>query len=145
MKTHTIELLYPELSFQIIGFAFEVFNEIGSGHKESVYQNAMRKLFEKNKIKIQEQVYQTVIFQGEVIGKNYFDFIVDGKVLVELKRSDHFSKSQFDQVNNYLVVSGIQLGLLISFSSKGVKFSRVVNIKDNEPAPPGTPTLITQS
>src|SRR5882724_5883130 len=96
------DLIYPELSFKIIGLAFEVFNELGSGHREKVYQAAMTKQFQTNNISHKGQIYYPFIFKNEIIGKNYFDFLVEEKIVVELKRSDHFSKNHFDQVNHYL-------------------------------------------
>ncbi len=128
MNSKLDDLIYPELSFKIIGLAFEVFNELGSGHREKVYQAAMSRQFKLANILFKEQIYYPLIFKNETIGKNYFDFLIDEKVVVELKRSDNFSKSHFEQVNHYLKVSDLRLGLLISFTQSGVRFKRVVNL-----------------
>ena len=122
------DLIFPEMTFTIVGLAFEVFNCFGSGQRELIYHNALQKQFELNKISFQSEVYHPVIFKGATIGKNYFDFLIDKKIVVELKRSDYFSKSHFEQVNHYLRISNYKLGLLISFTTNGVRFKRVLNI-----------------
>lgn len=122
------DLQFPDLSYKIIGCAFEVFNELGSGHREKTYQKAMSRQLNISGLKIIEQIYYPLIFKGENIAKNYFDFLVDDKVIVELKHSDYFSRTHFDQLNHYLRMANLKLGLLISFTNKGVRFKRVVNL-----------------
>jgi GxxExxY protein len=121
-------LLYPELSYKIIGCAYEVFNEIGGGHKEIVFHKGLSAAFRNGGLTYKENLYTPVKFHGETIGKNYFDFLVDEKVVVEIKSSDRFTKSQFDQLTNYLNVSNLKLGILILFTREAVKFKRVLNL-----------------
>jgi GxxExxY protein len=124
----TGDFVFPDLSFKIIGAAFEVYNQLGSGHREKIYQNALSVQLKKAEIKFEKEIYYPLIFKGEKIGKNYFDFLVDDKVIVEIKRSDKFSASHFEQLNNYLKVANLKLGILISFTSKNVRIKRVVNL-----------------
>ena len=123
------DLVYPDLSYKIIGCAFEVFNEIGSGHKELAYQKALNISFKNSGLSTKEQVYYPLTFKDEVIGRNYFDFLVDDKIIVEIKSLSKFTKGHYDQVLNYLNTSGLKLALLISFGSEEVKCKRVVNFK----------------
>jgi GxxExxY protein len=123
-----IDLLYPELSYKIVGCAYEVYNEIGDSHKERTYHNAMAVSFQKAGISAKSELYYPVKFGEVTVGKNYFDFLVDDQIVVELKTSDRFTKAHFDQLQNYLLVSNIKLGLLIAFCTKEVKFKRVLNI-----------------
>ena len=83
-------------------------------------------------LKFKEQLFAPLIFKGEKIGKNYFDFFVEDKIIVELKRSDYFSNSHFVQLNHYLRISQLKLALLISFTSKGVRIRRVVNFNQHK-------------
>ncbi|MES2590255.1 MAG: GxxExxY protein [Bacteroidota bacterium] len=122
------KLIYPELSYKIIGSAFEVFNNVGSSHKESIYQKALFEIFQNNKLKIEQQVYAPVEMRNKIVGKNYFDFLVEDKIVVEIKSADKFSKSHYNQLLNYLIVSKLKLGLLISFGRDEVKYKRVLNI-----------------
>jgi GxxExxY protein len=124
------DLVYPELSYKIIGCAFEVFNSIGGAHKEVVYQKAMSIALKEKGLAFTEQTYYPVKFKDVVVGKNFFDFHVEEKVVVELKSANHFSKLNYDQVLNYLNVSKVKLALLISFGTEEVRCKRVVNFQE---------------
>ena len=123
------DLLYPELSYQVVGCTYEVFNEIGGGHKEKAYQNAMQISLTSKNIKFSEQLYFPVLFKGQVIEKGYFDLFVDEKIIVELKSLGRFTKGHIDQVINYLNNSGIKLALLISFGQDEVRVKKLINFK----------------
>ncbi|MEO6883953.1 MAG: GxxExxY protein [Bacteroidia bacterium] len=132
MKKEIIQnkkIIFPELSYKIVGAAFDVYNEIGGNHKELVYQKALFESFKKNNIKTEQQVFNSIKFENKIIGKNYFDFLVDSKIVVEIKSTDRFSKSHYDQLLNYLIISKLKLGILISFGRNEVKFKRVLNIE----------------
>jgi len=88
------DLLYPELSFQIVGCAFEVHNELGFGFKESIYQKALA--FKEKKLSCTEQVHYQIKFKEQVIAKRYFDFVVEDKIVVEIKKDNKFSKANID-------------------------------------------------
>ena len=128
------DLVFPDLSFKIVGLAFEVYNELGAGHLEKVYQAAMAKQLKDNQIPFTKEIYFPLVFKEEKISKNYFDFLIDEKIIVDLKRSDQFAKKHFDQLNHYLRISNLKLGLLISFTQQGVRFKRVVNLKPDQSA-----------
>jgi len=123
------ELLYPELSYQIIGCAFEVFNVLGGGHKEIAYHKACGIEFAKKSIAFNENLYSPLIYQDSVVEKNFFDFSVENKIVVELKSRDRFIKRDFEQLSNYLNNSNLKLGILIAFGRTDVKFKRVLNIE----------------
>ena len=116
------------MSYSIVGCAFEVYNELGSGFPEKYYQKALAIELKTKQIIFTEQVYFPLEFKNELIGKNYFDFLIDDKIVVELKRGNHFSKSHFDQILRYLKVSNKKLGLLINFASEGVQVKRILNL-----------------
>jgi GxxExxY protein len=122
------DLLFPELSYKIIGCAFEVFNEIGPGHLEKVYQKALAISFKRNSINHKEQVPHDIFFSGEKVGQGYFDFLVEGKIVIELKRGKFYFGHELSQVSEYLKMSGLQLGIILRFTPDGVRSKRVVNI-----------------
>ena len=122
------DLVYPELSFIIVGCAYEVFNELGPGHTEKIYQRALAAVFEEKKIVFKEQEYYPLKFKDKVIGRGFLDFAVDNKIIVELKKDETFTKTHIDQVVNYLKLSNYKLAILINFTPQGVKFKRLVNI-----------------
>ena len=121
------DLIYPELSYQLVGLAYNVFNELGHGHLEKIYQKAYAKELKEAGIVFKEQAPYQVIYKEEVIGNNYLDFLIEEKVTIELKRSDFYSKKYIDQVSNYIKVSNLKLAILINFTTNGVRIKRIVN------------------
>ncbi len=124
------DIIYADLSGQIIGVLLDVYNQLGHGYPEKTYQKAVALAFTKAGLKHIEQLYVPVIFDGKVVGKNYFDFLVEDKVVVEIKRGDYFVKSHIDQVNKYLISKNLKLGILAYFAPRTVHLKRVVNLGD---------------
>ncbi|OGY91089.1 MAG: hypothetical protein A3H70_04335 [Candidatus Komeilibacteria bacterium RIFCSPLOWO2_02_FULL_48_11] len=122
------EFIYPELSYQIIGILYSVYNELGPEYREIFYERAVEKSFRMSKLFYKRQLPYTVTFRGQIVGKHYFDFLVDNKIILELKVGDHFSRRNIHQANEYLKASKLKLALLANFTSKGVKIKRIVNI-----------------
>lgn len=122
--------MYPELSYKLVGVLFDVFNELGHGYMEKVYQKAIALRLKQAGIKFKEQLYAPVLFDGVVISKNYFDFLIDEKIVLEIKKGDHFALAHINQVKQYLATNSLQLGILAYFAPRTVHFKRIVNIKD---------------
>ena len=129
------DLLFPELSFILIGCAYEVYNEIGPGHLEKFYQRAYAVALKKKKTTFKEQQYVPLFFKGEIIGRSFLDFNIEEKIVVELKKGNHFSKSNIDQVKEYLERTNLKLAILINFTNEKVVYKRIVNflIENNLP------------
>jgi GxxExxY protein len=121
------DLIYPELSYKLVGLAYNVHNELGHGHLEKIYQKAYAKELKEANIEFKEQAPYKVIYKEEVIGNNYLDFLIEDKVIIELKRSDFYSKKYIEQISNYIKVSNLKLAILINFTSNGVRIKRIVN------------------
>jgi GxxExxY protein len=107
---------------------FEVYNSLGYGHLEKVYQRAIAMALKAAGIKFVEQLYVSIMFNGKNVGKNYFDFLIEGKIVLEIKKGDYFSKSHIDQVYQYLIGKNLQLGILAYFAPRTVHIKRVVNL-----------------
>jgi GxxExxY protein len=122
------DLVYPELSYQIVGILFEVYNELGYGFDEKVYQKAIAIALKNAKLIFKEQVYTPLIYGGKTVGRNYFDFLIDGKIVLEIKRGDRFSKAHIDQMLEYLHTSKLKLGILAYFSPSKLHYKRLVNL-----------------
>jgi GxxExxY protein len=129
------DLLFPELSYEIVGCVYSVHNELGAGHPEAVYQKAFTVALRNKNIGFREQAHFPLTFQGEVVGRGFVDFLIEESIVVELKKSNHFSKSNIDQVYKYLIWGNKHLGIIINFGIGGVKFKRVVHqpLDDNAP------------
>ncbi len=128
-KLRREDLVYPELCFKIVGVLFEVYNELGYGHSEKVYQKAVAIALKNAGLKFTEQKYYPLMFQGEKIGSGFFDFIVEEIIVLELKKGDRFVKAHIDQVNEYLVSNKLKLGILAYFAPRNLHYKRIVNIE----------------
>jgi GxxExxY protein len=122
------DLLYPELSYLIIGCAFDVYNSIGSGYHEKYYQKALIEAFKEKGIAFKTEIQFPIRYKSKIIGSKRLDFLIDGKIVVELKKGNNFSKSHIDQILEYLRTQHLQLGILINFGSQGVVSKRIVNL-----------------
>ena len=122
------DLAYPELSYKIIGCAFDVYNTLGYGHYEKYYQRALAEAFSSQDLKFQQQADFPLKYKGKIVGRNFVDFLVENKIIVEIKKSEKFSKTNVDQVKEYLKSSGLNLAILINFAKQGVIFKRFVNL-----------------
>ena len=75
-------MVYPDLSYKVVGILFDVYNELGFGFSESHYQKAISlALIEKN-IKFKEQVYNPVYFKEQIVGKYFLDFLIEDKIIL---------------------------------------------------------------
>ena len=128
MERKTIQLIYPDLSYKLVGILFTVFNELGYGYQEKYYQRAIAKVLKENKIEFKEQVYAPLEFKGERIGGYYLDFLIENRLILEIKKGDRFSKTNIDQVYSYLKRFNLKLGIIANFTRGGLKFKRIVNI-----------------
>lgn len=123
-----MELVYKHLTGKIIGLAFEVFNKLGPGLTERQYRQGLAELFRRENIFFEEEVKLELKLEKKKISQLWFDFLVDNKVILELKVGPRFYKTHFDQLFAYLKSSGMKLGLLILFTRQGVRIKRIANL-----------------
>jgi GxxExxY protein len=124
------DLVYSELSYDIVGCAYEVWDQLGAGNTVEVYQKALATAFKKKGLSFLEQIQYPGELKTELAGKGVLDFLVEEKVAVEVKKEDFFSKPHIQQVSNYLKSNNYKLGILLTFTSTGLQFKRIVNIED---------------
>ena len=117
-------LLHEKLTGSIIGCAFEVINELGSGFLESVYEKAMMIALSEAGHSVQSQKRVKVLFRGKPVGDFYADLLVEKKVVVELKSVKTLVPEHEAQTINYLNATGIPVGLLINFGRPKLEFRR---------------------
>lgn len=121
------KVVYPELSYKIMGIAFEVFNTLGYGMSEKYYQRAFAKSLEVGGIPFKREFPVQLQYHNQVIGRYFLDFVLDDKVVVEMKVRPRFGYTHIKQVMNYLKSTGYKLAILIYFTRDGVKYRRVIN------------------
>lgn len=121
------EYLHQDLTKVIIALCFKVYNQLGYGCPEKVYQKALELEFVENKIQFKRELYSKILYGGKIAGRFYLDFLVDDRVAVELKVRRNVYESDWIQLLNYLKSTGKELGLLIVFTSEKVQIKRVIN------------------
>jgi len=121
------ELLYKELSYTLTGLVFEVDNQIGYGQTEQTYGDALEELLKSNHINYQREIYYPIMIGDKLVKKEFFDFLIDDKIIVELKISDRHYKQACTQLFRYLKSSNKKLGLIFRFTNDGIKVKRIPN------------------
>ena len=125
--------LYKDLSYQIRGAMFTVFNNLGFGHKEQVYQKALALELTELKIPFQRELSLNVNYKGSIVGHYRPDFVVDEKIIIELKAVEFIPKSYELQLLNYLKGTGFKLGFLVNFGSPKLLIKRLIWTKPINP------------
>jgi len=82
--------------------------------------------FTKYNIKFIVQCSYKVEYKGIIIGRYFMDFIIENKIVLEIKRGDYFSRGNINQISGYLRATGLKLGMLINFTNKGLRYERIV-------------------
>ena len=130
--------LYEDLSKQIIGAAYKVYNTLGYGYKEKDFQKALAAELSALGFKVTRELYSRLVYQGKVISGFYVDFLVengDQKIIIELKIAAKIYQKHFYQVLAYLKNNQLPLGLLIVFTDKKVLVKRIINERSAKSAP----------
>jgi GxxExxY protein len=122
-------LYYKKECFDIIGAAMQVYNILGNGFLESVYQEAFEIELVKRNIAYEREKELVIFYEGiELQKKFYADFLCFENIIVELKAVSKLENVHRSQLYNYLKATGKRLGLLINFgSSEGLDWERIVN------------------
>ena len=114
------ELLFREEVFEIIGAAMEVHNELGNGFLEAVYHSALKLELAARQISFESEKPLPVFYKGQKLNAEYrADMICYGKIIVELKALDKLTGKEEGQILNYLKATGLRVGVLINFGSRG--------------------------
>ncbi len=122
------DLLHHELCYQINAALFEVFKQIGPGHPEKIYQRAVAAALRKRSIKFVEQYYVPLKFDNTNVGRYYLDFLIEDKIILELKKGKFVDALLIDQVKHYLTSLNLQLALVACFTNHGVFTKRILNL-----------------
>ena len=112
---------------QIIGFAFQVANGLGSGFLEKVYENALVIELLRAGLRIEQQKSIPVLYRKQVVGDYISDLLVENSVLVELKATKLLDEIHMAQCLNYLRAANLRLCLLINFGRPKIEVKRVIN------------------
>jgi len=118
MNTDLKDAKFKQLTERIIGVFYEVYNRLGYGFLEKVYENSMLIEFQKENIPVVAQAPIKVFYGNQVVGEYFADLLVDGKVIVEIKAAKALIAEYEAQLLNYLKATDVEVGLLLNFGPK---------------------------
>ena len=113
-----MKLLHEEITEKIIKSYFKVYNTLGYGFLEKVYENALAIELRKNGLEVKCQYPISVLYESEIVGEYFADIIVNNIVVIELKASKEIVEDNEFQLINYLKATNIELGLLMNFGKE---------------------------
>ena len=112
------DIKYKELTEKIIRIFYRVYNTLGYGFLEKIYENAMMIEFRREGIPAAAQTPIKVLYKNELVGEYYADILVDDMVIVEIKATRGLAPENEAQLLNYLKATNIEVGLLLNFGPK---------------------------
>ncbi|UOE49466.1 GxxExxY protein [Mucilaginibacter sp. SMC90] len=118
---------HSELTGKIIGCAMKVHSTLGNGFQEAIYQRCLEIELYKQGLLFSRELEMIIFYEGTEVGRRRVDFLVDEKVMVELKAVSKLEDIHLAQVLNYLEAYKLETGLLINFGSKSLEFKRITN------------------
>lgn len=124
-----VDLILADETYQLRGMLFEVHNKLGSVQKEEAYGNALEIIFRKLSIPYQREKQVILDFEGEAIGNFFLDFVVWGKIALELKAKKFLTKEDFRQALRYIESINLPLILLVNFRAQKLVIKRIINAK----------------
>ena len=122
---------YSDVTGRIIGVAMKVHTTLGNGFQEVIYQRALAIELGTQGLVFQRELEMPIFYAGEQIGTRRVDFLVEDKVLVELKAVSVLEDVHLAQAINYLEAYRLEVGLLLNFGAKSLEFRRLINSKKN--------------
>jgi len=122
-----------ERTYKIIGAAMEAHKELGCGFLEAVYQEALRREFNLQRIPNKAQPIIEIFYKGQCLDKKYQpDFVCYEEIIIEIKAISNLSGVEEAQLINYLKATGLKVGLLINFGSQSLEHKRFVyNLRES--------------
>ena len=121
------ELIYKEEAFKIIGCCMEVHRELGKGHDEVIYKDALEIELKRQGVSFAREREYALSYKGLILPHKYFaDFVVMDKIILEAKAIECLTDSHVKQTLNYLAASKLRLGLLVNFGEDSLAYKRVI-------------------
>ena len=120
----TDKLIYKNLTYRVIGCFYDVYNELGPAHKEQVYHEALKVIFEEKAIPYEEKKRLKIKFRGKNVGIYEPDFIIDDKIIIEIKSVLNMPKVFENQLYYYLRGTTYKVGYLVNFGNEHIDIRR---------------------
>jgi len=122
-----IKIFYRKESYEIVGCLYDVYNNLGNGFSEIVYKDALEHEFNLRNISFEREKEYKVYYKDIILEHRFYaDFVIDGKIILEIKSIEVLSDKQLAQCINYLKVSKCKLAILGNFKIEGLEYKRIV-------------------
>ena len=121
------KLIYPELSYILMGVLFEVHNKLGTKYQEKHYQRAIEIKLKELNIPYKREAKVNIEFGKEKLGEFFIDFVIDNKIILEIKKIWKITQDDIKQVLRYLKAAGLKLAIIANFKHKRLEYRRVLN------------------
>lgn len=120
-------IIYSDLSYKINGILFKTHNELGKYCNEKQYCDLIEEFLKESKIKYEREKILPISFKGETKGRNKVDFLVENKIIIEIKAKRITSREDYYQARRYLSALNKKMCLLVNFHSEYIKPKRILN------------------
>lgn len=118
---------YSDITGSVIGSAIRIHTELGNGFQEVIYQRCLEIEFVDRKVSYSRELEMPIFYKEQHVRTRRVDFLVEDKVLVELKAVAELTDSHYNQILNYLTAYQLEIGLLINFGEPSLKVKRFIN------------------
>jgi GxxExxY protein len=130
------ELLYKDEVFKLVGLCMEIHSELGKGHDEVIYKDALVVELQRAQIEFARGRKYEVEYKGVILPHSYFaDFVIEDKILFETKAIEKLHDAHMKQVLNCIAASKLALGLLVNFGGDSLEWKRIVLSKNQRSEP----------
>lgn len=127
------DMLHEETTSEIINAFYKVYNALGHGFLEKVYENALVMEIQKRGLTAKQQMPIKVYYEGKIVGEYFADLLINDLVIVELKAVEEIIKAHENQLVNYLKATNLEVGLILNFGPEP-KFKRKIFTNSRKPA-----------
>lgn len=121
------KIIEPSLSYAIVGVLFKVHQELGGRYQEKYYQRAVAVGLKDISVKFSQQIPVELQFQNSKIGKYFLDFLIENKIIIEIKAVPQLSPLDFKQLSAYLKAKNLELGIIANFRGPKLTYKRILN------------------
>jgi GxxExxY protein len=119
-----------QITYEIIGSCFDVYNQLGKGFPEIVYKDALQIEFNQRNIEFEREKKFEIDYKGVILPHYYYsDFVIENNIILEVKAQEGVIETHTKQVINYLAVSKCKIGLLVNFGENSLKYKRIILTK----------------
>jgi GxxExxY protein len=123
------EYKYSNITEKIIGCALRVHQKMRSGYPELIYHKCLIVEFKKNEVAFLNEIELPIFYDDIEVGKRRVDFLIENKVIIEIKAVSELTDTHLAQALNYLEALNLEIGLLINFGAKSLELKRLINNK----------------